>query len=112
MSGEDTAGRSSSYYGPEYTRVDSEVAAEIRREVFGEDIGQQSWRSGLEQAEITALLELTSESRVLDVACGAGGPSLALVERTGCHLTGLEIESEGVAHANSLATDLATARPL
>lgn len=91
------------FYGPQYARMDSELAAEIRRETFGEDIGQESWRSAAEQAEIVDLLGLTSESRVLDVACGAGGPSMALVARTGCTLTGLDIEPEGIAHANSLA---------
>ena len=94
---------SSAFYGPQYARIDSELAAEIRREVFGEDIGQESWRSAEEQAEIGSLLGLTSESRVLDVACGAGGPSLALVERTCCSLTGLDIEREGIARANAAA---------
>lgn len=91
------------FYGPQYARMDSELAAEIRRETFGEDIGQESWRSAAEQAEIADLLSLSSESRVLDVACGAGGPSLALVEHAGCRLTGLDLEPEGVGHANSLA---------
>ena len=103
MSGEETKDASASFYGPQYARIDSELAAEIRREVFGEDIGQESWRSADEQAEITDLLGLTAESCVLDVACGAGGPSLALVERTGCQLTGLDIQPEGIAHANALA---------
>jgi SAM-dependent methyltransferase len=97
------AGDDASFYGPQYSRVDSELAAEIRREVFGDDIGQESWRSAAEQAEIADLLRLTHESRVLDVACGAGGPSLALVERVGCRLVGLDLEAEGVAHANALA---------
>jgi SAM-dependent methyltransferase len=103
MSGEDNGRTSANFYGPQYARIDSELAAEIRREVFGEDIGQESWRTAAEQAEIADLLGLTSETRVLDVACGAGGPSLALVERTACRLTGLDIEPEGAAHANSLA---------
>jgi SAM-dependent methyltransferase len=111
MSGEDSvlATASSAFYGPQYARIDSALAAEIRREVFGEDIGQESWRSATEQAEIADLLALTSESRVLDVACGAGGPSLALVERTGCRLTGLDIEPEGIAHANAAAAQRALA---
>ena len=99
----DRASDSAHFYGPQYARIDSELAAEIRREVFGEDIEQESWRSAGEQAEIADLLGLTSASRVLDVACGAGGPSLALVERTHCRLTGLDIVPEGIAHANALA---------
>ena len=101
MSVEDNGRTSANFYGPQYTRIDSELAAEIRREVFGEDIGQESWRTAAEQAEIADFLDLTSETRVLDVACGAGGPSLALVERTACRLTGLDIEPEGAAHATT-----------
>ena len=89
------------FYGPQYARIDRELAAEIRREVYGEDIGQQGWRTAAEQAEIAELLRAGPDSRVLDVACGAGGPSLALVERTGCHLTGLDNEAAGIAHAEA-----------
>ena len=96
---------SAKFYGPQYARIGSELAAEIRREVFGEDIGQESWRNAAEQAEIADLLGLTPDSRVLDVACGAGGHSLALVERSGCRLSGLDIVPEGIAHANALAAE-------
>ena len=92
------------FYGPQYARFDSELAAEIRREVYGEDIGQQGWRTAAEQAEIADLLRAGPESRILDVACGAGGPSLALVERTGCQLTGLDTEAAGIAHAEAQAS--------
>ena len=62
MSGEDNGRTSADFYGPQYARIDSELAAEIRREVFGEDIGQESWRTAAEQAEIADLLGLTSET--------------------------------------------------
>ena len=103
MPGEAEVGESPEavFYGQHYARIDSELAAEIRREVFDEDFGQESWRSAAEQAEIADLLRLTSDSRALDVACGAGGPSLALAERWGCFVTGLDIEPEGIAHANA-----------
>jgi ubiquinone/menaquinone biosynthesis C-methylase UbiE len=88
------------FYGPQYARMDSELAAAIRLEAFGEDIGQESWRSAAEQAEIAAWLKLGTERRVLDVACGAGGPSLALVKDFGCRLTGLDIVADGIVHAS------------
>ena len=92
------------FYGPQYARIGSELAAEIRREVFGEDIGQESWRTAAEQADIADLAGLAPGSRVLDVACGAGGPSLALVERTGCRLTGLDNEPAGIGYASTEAS--------
>jgi SAM-dependent methyltransferase len=96
-------GGSFNFYGPQYARFASDIASELRREVYGEDIGQQGWRTASEQAEIANLLEAGPKTSVLDVACGAGGPSLALVERTGCRLTGLDAEAAGIAHAEATA---------
>jgi SAM-dependent methyltransferase len=91
------------FYGPQYARFSSELATALRREVYGEDLGQQGWRSAAEQAEIADLLRVGPESHVLDVACGAGGPSVALVQRTGCRLTGLDAEAAGIAYAKAYA---------
>src|SRR5262245_276591 len=92
------------FYGPQYARFASPLATEVRREVYGEDIGQQGWRTAAEQAEIPDLLRVGGDSHVLDVACGAGGPSLALVARTSCRLVGLDSEAAGIAHAEALAS--------
>jgi SAM-dependent methyltransferase len=92
------------FYGPQYARFGSALAAELRREVYGEDIGQQGWRTASEQAEIAELLRPGADGHVLDVACGSGGPSLALVERTGCRLTGLDVEPAAIAHAQAQAS--------
>jgi|tagenome__1003787_1003787.scaffolds.fasta_scaffold20930169_2 SAM-dependent methyltransferase len=91
------------FYGPQYARFGSALAAELRREVYGEDLGQQGWRTATEQAEIARLMGLASDNHVLDVACGTGGPSLALVERTGCRLTGLDLEAAAIAYAQAQA---------
>ena len=102
MSEKNQAG-SDAFYGSQYKRIYGQLAAEIRREAFGEDFGQESWRSPAEQTDIADLLRLGPDARVLDVACGAGGPSLALVERTGCSLIGIDIVPEGVAAATAEA---------
>jgi SAM-dependent methyltransferase len=92
------------FYDVQYSRFDGELAAKLRREVFGTDIGQQGWRTAAEQDEIADFLRIDQASHVLDVACGSGGPSLALVERTGCRLTGVDLEEAGIAHAQSQAS--------
>jgi SAM-dependent methyltransferase len=67
--------------------------------VYGEDLGQQGWRTPAEEIDIAAHLRVGPESRVLDVACGAGGPSLALALRSGCRLTGVDVEAGAIAYA-------------
>jgi SAM-dependent methyltransferase len=92
------------WYAVKYTLFGSDLAAELRREVFGDDIGQQGWRTAAEQAEIADFLEIDRASNVLDVCCGSGGPSLALIERTGCRLTGIDREDAGIAYAKAQAS--------
>jgi SAM-dependent methyltransferase len=47
MTGQDEprAGVGFKLYGPQYARFASPLAVEMRREVYGEDIGQQGWRT-------------------------------------------------------------------
>ena len=46
-------------------------------------------------------------TRLLDVACGSGGPSLAIASAmTGCHMTGVDIEAAGIAEANHRAVGI------
>jgi SAM-dependent methyltransferase len=93
------------FYRVQYTRFGSGLAAELRREVFGEDIGQEGWRTAAEQVEIADFLGAGRDSHVLDVACGSGGPSLALIERSGCLLTGVDVEAAGISYAQAQASE-------
>jgi SAM-dependent methyltransferase len=91
------------FYAAHYARFDSALSAALRREVYGEDLGQTGWRTAAEQTDIAQWLRLGPGVRLLDVCCGSGGPSLALAERTGCHVTGLDAEPVGVARARTAA---------
>jgi ubiquinone/menaquinone biosynthesis C-methylase UbiE len=92
------------FYSARFAYSDSELAAELRREVYEEDIGPQNWCTAAERTEIANLLRVGQASHVLDVCCGSGGPSLALVERIGCRLTGVDIEDAGIDQAQSQAS--------
>ena len=91
------------FYASQYTRFGSEVTSSIRREVYGEDVGQQGWRTLDEQAVIANLILESSPCYVLDIACGSGGPSLSLVKQTGCRLTGVDAEVAGIDRAGQQA---------
>lgn len=91
------------FYAAHYARFDSALSAALRRKVYGEDLGQTGWRTAAEQAEIAQWLGLAPGVRLLDVCCGSGGPSLVLAERTGCQVTGLDVEPVGVTRAKAAA---------
>lgn len=91
------------FYSAQYSRFGSRLAAEVRLEAYGEDLGQQGWRSLGEQGEIIGLVQESPHGKLLDVACGSGGPSIAIAAATGCRLTGVDVEEAAIEHAKGLA---------
>lgn len=93
----------SSQYNANYGNFQTELYAEIRREAFGEDIGQNSWLTADEQDRFLQWLGLSPGKTLLDVACGAGGPVLRIAASTGCSVVGIDVHEEAVKTASSLA---------
>jgi hypothetical protein len=60
------------HYNANYGNFQTELYAQIRREAFGEDIGQNSWLTSDEQDRFLEWLDLSPGKTLLDVACGAG----------------------------------------
>jgi SAM-dependent methyltransferase len=92
------------HYDANYGNFQTELYAEIRREAFGEDIGQSSWLTADEQDRFLGLLQLSQGKRLLDVACGSGGPALRIARKTGCSLVGIDLHEDAISTATSLAT--------
>lgn len=86
-----------------YANFDEAVLAQVRQETYGEDIGQFSWLTADEFRRFFRLLDLGSTSSVLDVACGSGGPALFMAHETGCRVTGIDINENGINTATQLA---------
>ncbi len=59
-----------------------------------------------EQDEIINLVTNNSDFRMLDVACGSGGPSLSIAANTPIHLTGIDLEEHAITEAQRRATEL------
>jgi SAM-dependent methyltransferase len=93
-------------YGASYRNFASALYAEIRSEAFGEDIGQTGWLTAKEQDLFVAWLGLSPKSRLLDVACGSGGPTLRIAQRSGCRVSGVDLHGEGIASAKASAKEL------
>ncbi|HKR07084.1 MAG TPA: methyltransferase domain-containing protein [Bacteroidia bacterium] len=78
---------------------------EIRKETYGEDIGQTSWLTADEYRNFFSLMHLSPNQKVLEVASGSGGPAVFMVKETGCRLVGVDINENGVANATKLAAE-------
>lgn len=94
------------FYARQYERFNAPLASEIRAEIYGEDIGQQGWRSMREQDEIIALTTNTGDFQMADIACGSAGPSLAIAANTPIRLTGVDIEDHAIEEAKRRAAEL------
>ena len=93
------------FYDASYGNFAAQVYADVRREAFGRDLGQNSWLTHDELDRFAAWLGLGPTSRALDVACGSGGPALELVQATGCHITGIDMHEAGIAAASRMASE-------
>ena len=91
------------HYDSNYGNFESDLYAEIRREAFGEDMGQNSWHTDEEQDRFIHHLGLAPGKKLLDVACGAGGPALRISAKTGCAVVGIDIHEQAITAARALA---------
>ncbi len=91
-------------YGATYGNFAEQIYTEIRREAFGDDIGQNSWLTSNEQDQFISWLKLNPESHVLDVGCGAGGPTLRLARLSGSNVLGIDREAKGIKAATVSAS--------
>jgi len=87
------------HYDANYNRFSTELYARVRREAFGEDIGQNSWLTVDEHDRFIEWLSPTDQSRVLDVACGSGLTTLRIAQRTGCSVVGIDIHESAIGEA-------------
>jgi cyclopropane fatty-acyl-phospholipid synthase-like methyltransferase len=89
-----------------YKTITSEAGKSERLRAFGDDdIGQHSWTMPKELLGMIEASGLNAQSSVLDVGCGAGGPAMFVAQQTGCRITGLDIDRQGIETANTLAIE-------
>lgn len=96
-------------YGAQYSNFATALYARVRAAAMGEDIGQNGWLTAEEQDRFIGWLGLGADDLLLDVACGSGGPTLRIAERTGCRVVGVDIHEEGIARARQYAAERAMA---
>jgi len=88
-----------------YSHFTKRVLETIRKETFGQDIGQNSWTTIDEYDRFLSWLDLRPEHHLLEVASGSGRPGLYVANRAGCRVTGIDANEAGVATATQSAAD-------
>jgi SAM-dependent methyltransferase len=78
----------------------------IRREAYGEDIGQHSWVGADEVRRDVERLGLNRSSRVLDLGCGPCGPLTFVIASVECSGTGVELSPAALRLGRARATSL------
>ena len=93
-------------YDQPYAEFDSPLMRQLRKEAYGEDIGQHSWVTVAELKSDVDRLGLLPSSVVLDLGCGPGGPLVFLLKAIGCSGTGVDLSRAAVDAAHRRAESL------
>jgi len=94
-------------YDGAYGNYEEEVYRQIRVETYGEDLGQTSWVSKEESAEIVKQLKVGRESTALEIGCGSGRFALNVASNTGCRVIGMDVNGPAIERAQQLAQKMA-----
>ena len=94
------------HYDTHYSNFATDLDATIRKEAFGEDIGQTGWLTADEQDDFISKLDVGSGDTLLDIACGSGGPTLRIAGKAGSNVVGIDINEQGIKVARKQAQDL------
>ena len=92
-------------YDNSYGNYASDAYERVRIETYGADLGQTSWVTEEESAQIPQLLKLTSDSVVLEIGSGSGAYALHVAEEVGCTIAGVDSNASGIRNANRLARE-------
>jgi SAM-dependent methyltransferase len=90
-------------YDNVYGDFASNAELAVRREAYGEDLGQSSWLTAREWLAFADQLGVGSGTDVLEVGSGSGGPAVYLASSRECRVTGVDVNEHGVRNARSLA---------
>ena len=96
----------------ELHQLDSPANKLIRKTIWKtkDDIGQQSFITPRYLDELIYRLDINDKSHVLDVGSGTGGPAIYISSKSGCSITGIEINDVGVRVSKKTCRKIETTR--
>ena len=98
-----TSSQTEGFYDKRYSDEWRQLQDRVFGEVYDDYFGQSSLTSTADYDRIFGWLSVGSGAQVLDVACGGGAPALRLAGKTGCSVTGIDINANAVALAQGSA---------
>jgi SAM-dependent methyltransferase len=90
-------------YDRHYGSLTADPQVEVRRQTWGEDLGQASWITLAEAREFFRSLDLGPDRTALEVACGSGGVTCRMAGETGAQCVGVDINPHGIEAARRRA---------
>jgi len=90
-------------YDGHYGHLGADPQTEVRKETYGEDLGQASWITLDELRDWLVLLRPDPAERLLEVACGSGGVTCRVARETGIACVGVDLNAHGIDAAARLA---------
>ncbi len=93
-------------YEKQYEVFDSPLSRQIRREAYGEDVGQHSWVTASELNTYIPALGLNADRRLLDIGCGPAGPLMYIAAAVGCQAVGLDVSNAAISAGRVRAATL------
>jgi SAM-dependent methyltransferase len=90
-------------YDNVYADFASRAEVAVRKEAYGDDLGQSSWLTAREWLAFADQLGIGPGADVLEVGSGSGGPAVYLAAARECRVTGVDINEHGVRNASALA---------
>lgn len=93
-------------YDSHYANLGTDAQSQVRRETYGEDLGQTSWITVAEAREHLGRLGLSDGDELLEVACGSGGLSCLAARETGARCVGIDVNVGAVEAASARARQL------
>jgi SAM-dependent methyltransferase len=93
------------YYAYRFAAERQGLHDALLREVYDDYCGQTSWTPTAPYDRYYRWIDVAPDSRVLDVACGAGGPALRLARGAGCAVVGIDLNARAIATATALADE-------
>ena len=91
------------FYDATYGHFEAPIFRDIRRETWDEDFGQNGWITAAEQDRFIERLALAPGRRLLDIACGSGGPTLRVARGCGAQVVGVDIHADAITTARRAA---------